>query len=56
MKYFLSRLREPSTWAGLSSLIPMAIAASAGPITPQIIGGFVAGLAAVFMKEQGGNA
>lgn len=53
MKYFLARFREPSTWAGLAGLIPMVMAAASGPITPQVIGGITAGVAAVLMKEKG---
>lgn len=53
MKYFLARFKEPSTWAGFAALIPMIIAASSGPVTPQVIGGITAGLAAVLMNENG---
>lgn len=56
MKWFFSRMKEPSTWAGLAGLFPMLMAAAAGPITPQVIGGIVAGTAAVLMKEQGSDA
>lgn len=55
MKWFVSRMKEPSTWAGLAGLIPSVFALFAGGVTPQAIGGAVAGVAAVIMKE-GGNA
>lgn len=55
MKWFLSRMKEPSTWAGLAGLFPMIFAAAAGPLTPQVIGGLVAGTAAVLMKEKGAS-
>lgn len=56
MRWFKSRLSEPSTWAGLAGLLPMLFAAAAGPLTPQVIGGLVAGTAAVLMKEKGSDA
>lgn len=55
MKWLTARLSEPSTWAGLAGLIPSAFALATNP-TPAAIGGFVAGTAAVLMKEKGGNA
>lgn len=51
MNWFVSRLKEPSTWAGFAGLIPMVMAAASGPVSPQVIGGLVAGVAAVFMPE-----
>jgi len=56
MSWFKKRLQEPSTWAGLASLIPMIMGAAAGPMSPQVIGGLVAGVAAVLMPEQKANA
>lgn len=53
MSWLKSRFTEPSTWAGLAGLIPMVATAAAGGLTPDTIGGIVAGVAAVFMKEQG---
>lgn len=53
MKWFISRLSEPSTWAGFAGLIPSLFAVASGPMTPQVIGGVVAGVAAVLMKEKG---
>ncbi len=53
MTWLKNRLSEPSTWAGLAGLIPMAAGLIAGPVTPQAIGGLVAALAAVFMREKG---
>jgi len=52
MKWFLSRLKEPSTWAGFAAFLPAALAATAGPLTPQLIGGLVGGFAAAVMPEQ----
>ena len=52
MKWFIARLREPSTWAGLCGLIPAVVTVAAHP-SPEAIGGAVAGLAAVLMKEKG---
>lgn len=52
MKWFVARLKEPSTWAGFAGLIPVFIAMASGPVTPAAIGGAVAGVAAVLMKEQ----
>ncbi len=54
MNWFISRLREPSTWAGLAGLIPAVVQVSSGPVSSQAIGGLVAGLAAVLMREKGG--
>lgn len=56
MKWLINRLREPSTWAGLAALIPTAISLASAPLTPQLIGGAVAGLAAVLMKEKAADA
>lgn len=53
MNWLLSRLKEPSTWAGLAGLIPTAAAVMTEPLTSQAIGAMVAGVAAVLMKEQG---
>lgn len=56
MKWLISRLREPSTWAGFAGLIPAFVAMLGGGVSPEAIGGAVAGVAAVLMKEKGGNA
>lgn len=53
MNWFFSRLREPSTWAGFAGLIPAVLSMAAGPVSAQAIGGLVAGVAAVLMKEKG---
>lgn len=53
MKWLLERLREPSTWAGLAGLLPAVISVSSGPVSSQAIGGIVAGVAAVLMREKG---
>lgn len=55
MKWLLSRLSEPSTWAGLAVLAPAAINAAAGGLNPQSIGAIAGGLAAVLMKEKAGQ-
>lgn len=55
MKWFIARLVEPSTWAGFAGLIPSIFSLFAGGVTPAAIGGTVAGVAAVLMKEQGGR-
>lgn len=52
MQWFLSRLKEPSTWAGFAGLIPAIITVAAGPVSPAAIGGLVAGVAAVLMPEK----
>lgn len=51
MNYLLSRLREPSSWAGLASIISAAAAAAATK-DPQAIGALVAGLAALLLPEK----
>lgn len=53
MKYLISRLGETSTWLGLFGMLPTVLAATQGPITPQVIGGIVTAGAAILMKEQG---
>lgn len=53
MKWFIARMTEPSTWAGFAGLIPSLFSLFAGGVTPQAIGGTVAGVAAVLMKEKG---
>ena len=52
MNFAKSRLREPSTWAGLAALMQSG-AAFAATKDPQQLTGFVAGLFAVFMRERG---
>jgi len=56
MNYLSARLREPSTWAGIAALLPIAVQASSGHVDPQMVGAIAAGLAAVFMREQPGHA
>lgn len=53
MKWLISRLSEPSTWAGFAGLIPSAAALFVSGVTPAAIGGLVSGIAAVLMKEKG---
>lgn len=55
MKWLLNRLREPSTWAGFAGLIPSLVMMVGGGVTPEAIGGAVAGIAAVLMKEKGAS-
>lgn len=53
MAWILKRLSEPSTYAGLASLIPSVFALVTAGVTPAGIGGVVAGVAAVLMQEKG---
>lgn len=53
MKWFIARMVEPSTWAGFAGLIPSLFSLFATGVTPQAIGGAVAGVAAVLMAEKG---
>lgn len=53
MKWLINRLREPSTWAGFAGLLPSLLMMIGGNVTPEAIGGLVAGTAAVLMKEKG---
>lgn len=54
MKWFMKRLSEPSTWAGLAGIIPSVFGMLATGVTPAAIGGVVAGVAAVLMQEKAG--
>lgn len=52
MKFILDRLREPTTWAGVSALglvfgLPPGVLDAVG----QVVGG-LAGIAAIVMKEK----
>jgi hypothetical protein len=51
MSYFKNRLREPSTWAGLASVLATAVQAYATR-DPQAIGATVAGLVAIATPEK----
>ena len=52
MKTFLDRLREPSTWAGISMLgVVFGLPPGTIDLVGQVIGG-VAGLAAVVLGER----
>ena len=51
MKYFLQRLKEPSSWAGFAGLLAFAANAVATK-DPQAIGGTVASLLALFLPEK----
>lgn len=50
MRWVLSRLTEPSTWAGLAVLATVGEHVAANP-TPQNIVATLAGAAAMFAKE-----
>lgn len=53
MKAILKRLREPSTWAGLSVLgVVFGLPPGTLELVGQVIGG-AAGLAAIFLPELG---
>lgn len=55
MKLILNRLREPSTWAGLSVLgVIFGLPPGTIELAGQIAGG-VAGLAAIFLGEKSGK-
>lgn len=51
----LQRLREPSTWAGLSALgVVFGLPSGTVDLLGQVVAG-VAGLAAVFLRERAGG-
>lgn len=50
MRYFLNRLREPSSWAGIAGLVAFGAQAVALK-DPQAIGGTVASILAMFLPE-----
>jgi len=53
MSYFMQRLREPSTWAGIGVLVSiLGVPASTFQLVQQVVMG-AAGLYAVVAKEQG---
>lgn len=55
MQFFIQRMREPSTWAGLASVL-MAFGLGIPPGTVEAVaqvGMGVAGLVAVFVREKG---
>lgn len=49
----ISRLREPSTWAGIAAMILVAPIPGAMEVaaTIKVLGGFVAGLLAIWLPE-----
>jgi uncharacterized membrane protein (DUF4010 family) len=51
MKYFLSRLREPSSWAGIAGLFAFGAQAVAMK-DPQAAGAVVASVLAMFLPEK----
>lgn len=53
MKAILERIKEPSTWAGLSVLgVVFGLPPGTIDLVGQIVGG-VAGLAAIYIRERG---
>ena len=55
LKTIANRLREPSTWAGLSALgVVFGLPPGSIDLVGQIVGG-VAGLAAIFLAEKKGE-
>lgn len=55
MNYLSARLREPSTWAAVAALIPAVAQVATGTASPEMVGGIAAAVAAVLMREKGGN-
>lgn len=53
MKWFLSRLAEPSTWAGLALLAQGAAVVFADPRNPQAWANAIGGVLAVVAREKG---
>ena len=51
MKYFVNRLREPSSWAGIAGLLAFGANAVATK-DPQALGGVVASVLAMFLPEK----
>lgn len=52
MKWFLKRLREPSTWASLAAVFPAVSAASAaGNTTVTVISGVLAALGVLLPED-----
>ena len=52
MDYFLKRIREPSTWAGLSALgLLVGLPPGSVELAGQVVMG-VGGLAAIFLSEK----
>lgn len=51
MSYLLSRLKEPSTWAGFGVFVPSIVAVLAGQHDAQSLGTLLMGLIAVFIPE-----
>ena len=52
MEFFLSKLREPSTWAGIAILGTLfGVPPGTVEVVGQVVGG-VAGLAAIVLNEQ----
>lgn len=57
MKWFLSRLAEPSTWAGLALIAQGFVAVAADPKNPQAWAAALGGVLAAVAPEKGaGNA
>lgn len=51
--WIIRRLIEPSTWAGLSVVVPVIATGLCTGFTPAIIGQLAAGMAAVVIGERG---
>lgn len=56
MKWLLSRLAEPSTWAGLAAALPSIVSLAANTNNPAAWAAAAGGIAAAVIPEQGGNA
>lgn len=55
MKWFLGRMSEGTTWAGLAAILPSIIQVMAsGRVTAEGVAAVAGGLAAVLIKEKGG--
>lgn len=52
MEYLISRLKEPSTWAGLSVLLAM-FGVSVGQDELSVIGAGIGSLLAIILRERG---
>ena len=53
MKWFISRLKEPSTWAGFALIAPSIASLAVDKNNPAAWGQAAGGLAAVLVKEKG---
>lgn len=53
MKWLLSRLAEPSTWAGLAAALPSIVSLAANTNNPAAWAAAAGGIAAALLPEQG---